>query len=114
MAASHFRISRSLECATSLQQRETCEGNAEDLASTVLPYQAMSAISSDVDDIVVALEQRDRVCEIILDRYPSFHSLGTVVSAMLIPFPAFKLKRLCNSSACMAFHFQHCRIYFCP
>ena len=44
----------------------------------------------DVDDIVVALEQRDRVRQISLDSYPSFHSLGTVVSAMLVPFPALK------------------------
>ena len=29
-----------------------------------------------MDDVVVTLEQRDRVCEISLDRFSIFHSLG--------------------------------------
>ena len=78
----------------------------------------------DWDHIVVALEQRDRVREISL--YPCF-PLETVLSAMLVPFPALKrllvmtdsevqapvfpilswvdLPHACNSFTCMAFHF---------
>ena len=37
VAVSHSRISRSPECATSLQQRETGEGNAEDEIDYVGP-----------------------------------------------------------------------------
>ena len=44
----------------------------------------------DVDHIVVALEQCDRVREINIDRYLTPDSLETVVSAMLVPFPALK------------------------
>ena len=43
----------------------------------------------DGDDIVVALEQRDRVREIRLDCYP-YLPLETVLSAMLVSFPALK------------------------
>ncbi len=44
----------------------------------------------DVDDIIVALEQHDRVCEIDLDGFPGFDLFDTVVSSMLVPFPALK------------------------
>jgi hypothetical protein len=54
---------------------------------------AVSGNVNDIEDhgdIIVALEQRDRVCEISLDSYPDSQSLETVVSAMLVPFPALK------------------------
>ena len=54
------------------EKRETSEGNAEDLAGVTYCGQCQRYSIEDVDDIVVA------------DRYPSFHSLITVVSAMLI------------------------------
>jgi hypothetical protein len=44
----------------------------------------------DVNNIVVALEQRDRVCEINLECYPNCNTSGAVVSSMLVPFPALK------------------------
>jgi len=44
----------------------------------------------DVNNIVVALEQRDRVCEINLECYPNCDTSGAVVSSMLVPFPALK------------------------
>ena len=44
----------------------------------------------DDEDVFVALEQRDRVCEINIEGYPCSNLLGTVVDAMLVPFPALK------------------------
>ena len=44
----------------------------------------------DADGIIVALEQRDRIYEINFEGHPSLHSFETVVSSMLVPFPALK------------------------
>ena len=48
-----------------------------------------SNVDEDVDDVVVALEQCDRICEISLDLYSGFN-LDTVVSTMIVPFPGLK------------------------
>ena len=48
-----------------------------------------SNVNEDMDDVVVALEQRDRICEISLDLYSGFN-LDTVVSTMIVPFPGLK------------------------
>ena len=52
---------------------------------------AVSGISfeDDVDDIIAALEQRDRVREIDVEGYSSY-SVETIVESMLVPFPALK------------------------
>ena len=78
-----------------LNVRLRCNNKAKPVRETlsiwpVLPI-AVSGIVIDIDDeddIVVALEQRDRVREISLEAYPSFDSSGTVVPAMLVPIPA--------------------------
>jgi hypothetical protein len=44
---------------------------------------------SGVDNIIAALEQRDRVCQITLDDIPA-HKMDLFVSAMLGPFPALE------------------------
>ena len=48
-----------------------------------------SATMSGVDDIIAALEQRDRVCDITLDDIPG-PKLDILVPAMLGPFPALE------------------------
>lgn len=48
-----------------------------------------SNLGEDVDDVVVALEQRDRVCEISLELFSDFDS-EEVISTMMVPFPGLK------------------------
>ena len=48
-----------------------------------------SNVDEDEDDVVAALEQRDRICEICLDLYSDF-DLETVISTMMVPFPGLK------------------------
>jgi hypothetical protein len=42
------------------------------------------------DGVLVALEQSNRVYEISLDFFPNYNPLGTIVSAMLVSFPALE------------------------
>jgi F-box-like len=56
---------------------------------------------SGVDNIVAALEQRDRVCEIMLDDIPC-RKMDMFVPAMLGPFPALECIILCGDDSAVA------------